>query len=79
MIIPEPFTPEPNETYSKDEIDEYVEIFKKISEEAYENPELVKNAPHNAPISYLNQPIIDDPKDLIVTWRVYKKKKGIKE
>lgn len=78
VIIPEPFTPEPNETYSKQEIDEYVAIFKKISEEAYENPELVKTAPHNAPISKINTPIITDSKDLVVTWRAYKKKKGIK-
>ena len=77
-LVPEPFTPEPNETYSKMEIDEYVNIFKKISEEAYENPELVKTAPHNAPISLIPQSAITDPDDLIVTWRVYKRKKGLK-
>lgn len=77
MIIPEPFTPEPNETYSKKELDEYAAIFKKISEEAYENPELLKNAPHNAPISKISQPTITDPDDLIVTWRVYKRKKEL--
>ena len=76
-IIQEPFTPEPNETFSKMEINEYVNIFKKISEEAYENPELVKTAPHNAPISLITKEIISNPKDLIVTWRVYKRKKGI--
>ena len=77
-VIPEPFTPEPNETYSKREIDEYANTFKKISEESYENPELVKTAPHNAPISIIRKPPITDPDKLIVTWRVYKKKKGIK-
>lgn len=74
-LVREPFTPEPNETYSKDEIDEYAEILKKVSEEAYENPELVKTAPHNAPISLINQSSITDPEKLIVTWRVYKQKK----
>lgn len=77
-LVPEPFTPEPNETYSKNEIDEYVEILKKVSNEAYENPEIVKTAPHNAPISFINQPPIVDPKDLIVTWRAYKKKMALK-
>lgn len=77
-IIPEPFTPEPNETYSKMEIDEYANIFKRISEEAYENPELVKTAPHNTPISLIPKEAITDPKDLIVTWRVYKRKKASK-
>lgn len=76
-LIPEPFTPEPNETYSKDEIDEFANIFKKISEEAYENPELVLSAPHNAPISKIDTAPYTDPKDLIVTWRVYKRKKGL--
>ncbi|WP_352418606.1 aminomethyl-transferring glycine dehydrogenase subunit GcvPB [Proteiniborus sp.] len=77
-IIPEPFTPEPNETYSKMEIDEYANIFKKISEEAYENPELVKTAPHNTPISLISKEEVTDPKELIVTWRIYKKKKASK-
>lgn len=77
MLIPQPFTPEPNETYSKREIDEYADIFVKISEEAYEDPEIVKTAPHNAPISIIEDEMIIDPKDLIVTWRVYKRKKGL--
>lgn len=76
-LVREPFTPEPNETYSKDEIDEYAEILKKVSEEAYENPELVKTAPHNAPISLINQSSITDPEKLIVTWRVYKQKNRV--
>lgn len=72
-LVREPFTPEPNETFSKDEIDEYAEILKRVSKEAYENPELVKSAPHNAPISLIEQSPITDPEKLIVTWRVYKK------
>lgn len=47
-IIPEPFTPEPVETYSKDDIDEFVAAFKAIAEEARNDPELVKTAPHKA-------------------------------
>lgn len=74
-LVEEPFTPEPNETYSKDEIDEYASILKKVSDEAYEDPELVKTAPHNGPISFIDQPPITNPKELVVTWRVYKRKK----
>ena len=59
------------------DLDEYANIFKNISMEAYDNPELVKTAPHNAPISLIKQEPITDPKDLIVTWRVYKKKKEL--
>lgn len=77
FLVAEPFTPEPNETYSKAEIDEFANIFRKISEEAYENPELVKTAPHNASISLITQQAITEPEELILTWRVYKKK-GLK-
>lgn len=73
-LVKEPFTPEPNETFSKKEIDEYAEILKKVSQEAYDNPELVKTAPHNGPISLISQPVITKPENLIVTWRVYKKR-----
>ena len=77
MLIPQPFTPEPNESYSRRDIDEYANIISKISEEAYQNPEIVKNAPHNAPVSKVFDEPITNPKDLIVTWRKYKKKKGL--
>ncbi len=77
-LVAEPFTPEPNEAYSKAEIDEYANILKKVSQEAYDNPELVKTAPHNAPISLIPTDTITNPEDLIVSWRVYKRKKGLK-
>lgn len=76
-LIDEPFTPEPNETYSKLDIDEYANIFKKISEEAYSDPQLVISSPHRAPISRIAIDPYTDPKDLIVTWRVYKKRRGL--
>ncbi len=77
-LIAEPMTPEPTEAYSKADLDEYAAIFEKISEEAYSDPELVKNAPYKTAISKVSHPGIDDPNDLIVSWRVYKKKKGLK-
>ncbi|SCX90182.1 aminomethyl-transferring glycine dehydrogenase subunit GcvPB [Alkaliphilus peptidifermentans] len=74
QIISEPFTPEPVETYSKADIDEYVEAFKEIANEAYSTPEVVKTAPHNAALS-----TIADPEGLVnyekfaCTWRGFKK------
>ena len=41
-IIPEPFTPEPVESYSKDDIDEFVDAYRQIAEEAYTTPQVVK-------------------------------------
>ncbi len=77
LIVPEPFTPEPTESYSKDDIDEYVEALKYISNEAYEHPEVVKTAPHRGSIGNVPNNEISDPEDLCVTWRVYKRKNGL--
>lgn len=77
LIVPEPFTPEPTESYSKDDIDEYVEALKYISDEAYEHPEIVKTAPHRGSIGNVPNNEISDPEDLCVTWRVYQRRKGL--
>jgi glycine dehydrogenase subunit 2 len=78
-IIPEPFTLEPCESYSKDDIDEYLAILRQISKECYENPEIIENAPHNAPIHKLLKTELDDYEDIAVTWRQWKKRKARKE
>ena len=73
-LIPEPFTPEPVETYSKDDIDEFVEAFRSIAKEAYDNPEIVKTAPHNAALSVqIDGDGLDDWNKFAATWRAYKK------
>ena len=75
-IVPEPFTPEPTESYSKADIDEYVEALKEISREAYEEPEIFAGAPHNGPIHRLKKDHIDSVEELAVTWRAYVKQHG---
>ncbi len=77
LIVAEPYTPEPTESYSKADIDEYIEALKYISQEAYEHPEVVKTAPHRGSIGNIPNNTISDPKDLCVTWRVYRRKKGL--
>ncbi len=73
-VIPEPFTPEPVETYSIDDINEFVEAFVAISEEAYTNPELVKTAPHNAALSVqIDERYLTEWEKFAVTWRAFKK------
>lgn len=42
---------EPTETESKETIDAFVEVMRKIAAEAAENPDYLKGAPHNTPIS----------------------------
>ena len=80
QIIPEPFTPEAVETYSKADIDDYVQAMEAISREAYENPDLVKGAPyHGALASQIDTRYLTDPKLLITTWRAYQKRKAQEE
>jgi glycine dehydrogenase subunit 2 len=45
---------EPTETESKRSLDYFVEVLDKIKEEAINNPQLVKNSPHNLPVKRLN-------------------------
>jgi len=74
-LVPEPFTPEPCETYSKEDLDYWAAIMRQISREAYTNPELVKTAPHNSTIHKVNRAPLDDPKRWAMTWRAYLRKR----
>jgi len=74
-IIPEPFTIEPTESYSKEDLDEYIEGLKTIAQEAYENPEKVKNAPYQSVIHKIaDMSMLEDPEKWAPTWRVYLRK-----
>ncbi len=78
-IVPEPFTPEPCETYSKEDCEYWAAVLRQISKEAYTNPEIVKTAPHNALIHKMNTAPLNDPKKWAMTWRAYlKKRKAVK-
>lgn len=77
LLVPEPYTPEPTESYSKADIDEYVDTLKHISDEAYSTPEVVLNSPYNVPIAKLENDHIKDYTELAVTWRAYKRLHGI--
>ena len=77
QVVPEPFTLEPCESYSKDDIDEFVAVMRQISKEAYEDPDMVNNAPYNTPIHNIWMPAIMDEESIATTWRRYKKIKGM--
>jgi glycine dehydrogenase subunit 2 len=79
-VVPQPFTIEPTESYSKGEIDEYIAGLKRVVEEAYTNPENVKNAPYNSVVHKIDHRTLDDPEKWAITWRLYLKKyKNIKD
>ncbi|MGD9347326.1 MAG: aminomethyl-transferring glycine dehydrogenase subunit GcvPB [Candidatus Aminicenantes bacterium] len=75
FVVPEPFTIEPTESYSKDELDEYIAGLEKVVEEAYANPEKVKNAPYNSVVHKIDPSTLDDPEKWAITWRAYLKKR----
>ncbi len=76
FIVPEPCTLEPTESYSKEELDEYVAILAHVAEEARTDPELVKTAPHNSTIHSIDHASLDDPAQWAMTWRAYRRKSG---
>ena len=45
-----------------------------VLKEAYENPELLKHAPHNCAIHHVDHDYLDDPKRWAMTWQAYEKK-----
>ena len=75
-VVDEPFTPEAGELWSKDDIDQWVAALRKISDEAYSDPEVVLSAPHNQPISKAKGDWIEDPDAWAMTWRAYLRKHG---
>lgn len=74
FIVPEPFTIEPTESYSKAELDEYLDGLRHIVEEARNEPETVKGAPYRSVVHQIDESWMDDPKKWAVTWRAYLKK-----
>ncbi|CEK14116.1 aminomethyl-transferring glycine dehydrogenase subunit GcvPB [Chthonomonas calidirosea] len=55
LIVPEALMIEPTETESKQTLDRFIAAMIQIAEEAKENPELVKSAPHGTPVSRLDE------------------------
>jgi len=55
---------EPTETESKQSLDEFSDALLKIEQEARTNPDLLHNAPHNAPVGRLDE--VKAAKDLVM-------------
>lgn len=75
-IVAEPFTPEPAESYSKADLDEYAEIVQRVSDEAYTTPEVVKSAPHRSSIARMHESVLHDPERVVTSWRLWQKRHG---
>ena len=55
LLIPECMLIEPTETESREEIDGFVAAMQKILEEAKQDPERVRSAPHSMPVKRLDE------------------------
>ncbi|MCT1904514.1 aminomethyl-transferring glycine dehydrogenase subunit GcvPB [Oceanobacillus sojae] len=74
-VVPQPFTLEPTESYSKEDLDEYIGSLTHISNEAYTDPEIIRTAPHCSSIHKITtDKYFEDPEHWAITWRSYLKK-----
>jgi len=55
LIVHEALMIEPTETENMQTLDAFADALLKIADEARNNPELLKNAPHNTPVSRLDE------------------------
>ena len=67
LIVPECFLIEPTETEAKDELDNFVAVLVLILEEAKNEPELVKSAPHRLPVRRLDD--VRAARELDLVWQ----------
>ncbi|MDH5595331.1 MAG: aminomethyl-transferring glycine dehydrogenase subunit GcvPB [Candidatus Bathyarchaeota archaeon] len=74
LIVDEALMIEPTESFEKEELDRFVEVMKKISDEAYSTPDVVLEAPKNAAITRLDEAKASHPKTMALSWKMYLKK-----
>jgi len=55
LIVPGALMIEPTETESRRDLDRFIEVMKAIAREAVETPEVLKSAPHVAPVRRLDE------------------------
>ncbi len=67
LIVKEALMFEPTETESKESLDNLIEAMTNIARDAAENPELLHEAPHNAPVRRLDE--VKAARELILTYK----------
>ncbi|MCF6508116.1 aminotransferase class V-fold PLP-dependent enzyme [Blastococcus sp. MG754426] len=74
-IVPEPFTPEAGEMWSKEDLDYWMDVLAHVCDEAHRDPDLVRTAPHRQVIGQLDGSALDDPERWATTWRAHRRKR----
>jgi glycine dehydrogenase subunit 2 len=75
-IVPQPFTPEAGEMWSREDIDYWIDGLAHVIDEAYTTPEIVRSAPHNQVVAKLSDRDINDPANWATTWAAWQRKQG---
>ncbi len=72
--VEEPWVIEPTESMDKDEIDNFLEIVRQVSQEAYTDPERILQGPERCAVGEIDMAASEDPATMALTWRMYRKK-----
>ena len=68
LIVSEALMIEPTESETKETLDAFIEVMKQIAREAQEDPERLKNAPHDTPVRRLDE--VRAIRDLKTRWTI---------
>ncbi|MEM2984122.1 MAG: hypothetical protein QXL24_02785, partial [Candidatus Jordarchaeaceae archaeon] len=74
QIVEEALMIEPTETETKENLDTFVSVMKKISSEAYGEKEKILSAPHNTSVSRVDE--VRAARKPILSWKMYQKYKS---
>jgi len=67
LLVPECLLIEPTETESREELDRFIAAMQEIMEEARNNPDVLRAAPHTTPVSRLDE--VRAARELDLTWK----------
>jgi len=74
LIVEEALLIEFTEDETEENVKQYAQVLKKIIREAYENPSVLKNAPHKTAIGRLDEVKASHPRTLTLSWKKVKER-----
>jgi len=72
LIVEEALMIEPTDTETLEELDRFTSALQRVSNNAYQNPDRVLNAPTNTSVSRLDEVKASHPKTLCLSWKICK-------
>ena len=70
----EPLTLEPTESFSRAELDELVDVYARMIDEAYESPETIAEAPHRASVAQMRFDVVEETQTPLATARLLRER-----